>query len=309
MRRAAWAGLQDSVPRAAVLALHARVDGIQPDDWEHPSLAQLWGPRFSVFVVARRDLPVSSLGTLPDDARRRGRAVDLADQLEALLDGEAPTYSWAGRALGVHPNSLRYAGATGRVRIRWDGARQPTIWTVPPPVIDALDARRELARRWLHVAGPSTPASFGVGGHPATGRPGDVRRARAGACARWHAGGRGVDPRRRHRGRSVKRRRRSRLAPAPARILPSGDPYLLAADRELLVPDDANRRELWPPGTACPVGSWSTGSRRTWRRAGGRMRVRPWRRLARRQRLAVTTEAASLPLPGLKGAIHVDWDR
>ena len=201
MRRAAWAGLQDSVPRAAVLALHARVDGIQPDDWEHPSLAQLWGPRFSVFVVARRDLPVFSLGTLPDDARRRGRAVDLADQLEALLDGEARTYSWAGRALGVHPNSLRYAGATGRVRIRWDGARQPTIWTVPPPVIDALDARRELARRWLHVAGPSTPGAFSAwaGIPPRAGRA-MFDALGAGACARWHAGGRGVDPRRRHAG-------------------------------------------------------------------------------------------------------------
>ena len=102
----------------------------------------------------------------------------------------------------------------------------------------------------------------------------------------------------------------SRLAPAPARILPSGDPYLLAADRELLVPDDANRRELWPPGTVWPGGVMVDGELvGTWRRAGGRMRVRPWRRLARRQRLAVTTEAASLPLPGLEGAIHVDWDR
>ena len=44
--------------------------------------------------------------------------------------------------------------------IRWDGARQPTIWTVPRPEVDPRDARRELARRYLHVFGPATPAAF-----------------------------------------------------------------------------------------------------------------------------------------------------
>jgi len=44
LRRAAWAGLQDSMPRAALLSLHARIGGVEPSTWEHPSLAQLWGP-------------------------------------------------------------------------------------------------------------------------------------------------------------------------------------------------------------------------------------------------------------------------
>jgi len=30
LRRAAWAGLQDSMPRAALLSLHARVTGTEP---------------------------------------------------------------------------------------------------------------------------------------------------------------------------------------------------------------------------------------------------------------------------------------
>src|SRR5260221_6987960 len=42
LRRAAWAGLQDSMPRAALLSLHARVHEAEPSTWEHPSLAQLW---------------------------------------------------------------------------------------------------------------------------------------------------------------------------------------------------------------------------------------------------------------------------
>ena len=78
LRRAAWAGLQDSMPRAAVLSLHARVHGTGPDTWEDQSLVQLWGPRFSAYVVAARDLAVFSLGRLPDDPRGRRAAEDLA---------------------------------------------------------------------------------------------------------------------------------------------------------------------------------------------------------------------------------------
>src|ERR1051326_3317985 len=68
LRRAAWAGLQDSVPRAALLSIHARVEGTSPTTWEHPCLVQLWGPRFNDYVVASKDLAVFSLGRLPADA-------------------------------------------------------------------------------------------------------------------------------------------------------------------------------------------------------------------------------------------------
>src|SRR3984893_10482131 len=70
------------------------------------------------------------------------------------------SYGEAGRALGVHPNSLRYASPTGTILIRWQGARPPTIWTVPPPEIDRRDARLELARRYLDIYGPTTPEAF-----------------------------------------------------------------------------------------------------------------------------------------------------
>src|SRR5262249_16742575 len=52
LRRAAWAGLQDSMPRAALLSIHARMAGTEPASWEDPSLVQVWGPRFSAYVVA-----------------------------------------------------------------------------------------------------------------------------------------------------------------------------------------------------------------------------------------------------------------
>jgi hypothetical protein len=123
LRRAAWAGLQDSMPRAALLSIHARVEGTEPATWEDPSLVQLWGPRYNVFVVAAIDLPVFSLGTLPDDAKGRHRAEDLAARLNAVLGGARMSYGQAGHALGVHSNSLRYAAATGTLLIRWEGAR------------------------------------------------------------------------------------------------------------------------------------------------------------------------------------------
>ena len=66
----------------------------------------------------------------------------------------------AGKALGNIGNRLRYAATTGTVVIRWEGARAPTVWTVPPPEIDPRGARLELARRYLHIFGPTTPEAF-----------------------------------------------------------------------------------------------------------------------------------------------------
>src|SRR6476659_2453958 len=136
LRRAAWAGLQYSMPRAALLSIHARVEGTGPATWEDPSLVQLWGPRYSTYVVARSDVAVFTLGRLPDDARGRRIASDTAARLHAFLSGRPMTDRKVGEGLGVNPNSLRYAAPTGSVLIRWEGARAPVVWTVPPPEVD-----------------------------------------------------------------------------------------------------------------------------------------------------------------------------
>ncbi len=96
LRAAAWAGLQDSMPRAALLSIHARVEGTEPDSWEDPSLVQVWGPRFSAYVVAERDRAVFTLGRLPDHQPARRDAEQLADQLEELLDGRSMKCGEAG---------------------------------------------------------------------------------------------------------------------------------------------------------------------------------------------------------------------
>src|SRR4051812_3193534 len=172
LRRVAWAGLQDSVPRGAQIAIHARVRGAPADAWADPSLVQLWGPRFSVFVVAAEDHGIFALGTMPDDPKGRERAQDTAERLRAFLDGRRMTYSEAGHALGIPPNSIRYAAATGTVLMRWEGAGRPLVWTVPAPSITPEAARAELARRYLHVVGPQTPDGIAWWGgmKPARGR-------------------------------------------------------------------------------------------------------------------------------------------
>jgi hypothetical protein len=307
LRRAAWAGLQDSMPRAALLSIHARVEGTGPSTWEDPSLVQLWGPRYNVFVVAERDLAVFSLGTLPEDAKGLRRAEDLAVRLNAVLGGDRMTYGQAGHALDVHPNSLRYAAATGTVLIRWEGARLPTIWTVPRPEISARDARIELTRRYLHIYGPTTSGAFGKWA-------GISQRSAASA---FEALGGSLTPVRTPVGDAwilTRDEAAFRTAPgptAPARLLPSGDAYFLlyAADRELLVPDPGRRGELWTP-RVWPGGLLLSGEiAGTWRRAGTVVTVQTWRRLSRAEREAVTAETESLPLPGIDGRrIVVRWD-
>src|SRR3954454_10791167 len=118
LRQAAWAGLQDSMPRAALLSIHARVAGAGPSSWEDASLVQLWGPRFQVYVIAARDVAVFSLGRFPDDLKARRRAEDLAARLHAQRGGASTRYGGPGDALCRHDgNALRYAATTGTVLI------------------------------------------------------------------------------------------------------------------------------------------------------------------------------------------------
>ena len=306
LRRAAWAGLQDSMPRAALLSIHARVAGTQSDTWEDPSLVQLWGPRFSAYVVPARDLAAFSLGRYPDDAKGRQVAENLAARLKSNLADKRMGYRKAGDALGEPPNRLKYAATTGTVVMRWAGALQPTIWIVPRPEVEPHEARLELARRYLHVFGPGTPETFanwaGIG-------------ARAGLAAfdKLRAS---LIPVRTPIGdawiltRDEPTFRAASEAPAPARFLPSGDAYFLfwGADRELLVTDRARRQELWTsrvwPGALLVDGEIAG----TWRRAEAKVVIQSWRRLSQAARDAVEAEATSLPLPGLTTSISILWD-
>jgi hypothetical protein len=292
------------MPRAALLSIHARVEGTEPSTWEDPSLVQFWGPRYNSYVVAARDLAVFSLGR-PDDVKGRQLAEDLAVRLHALLGGTRMNYGEAGRALGVHPNALRYAAPTGRVMIRWDGRA----------AADHLDrpATRSRSERGPTRARTSVPARL----RPRRARGvrlvgGDIR---AGRRRPFGALRRSLTPVRTPIGdawilsRDEPALRRTVGPAAAARLLPSGDTYFLfqGADRELLVADPDRRRALWTPRVwpgGLLVGGEVVG---TWRRVHGTVTVQTWRRLSRPVRDAVEAEAQSLPLPGIS-EILVRWD-
>ena len=307
LRRAAWAGLQDSMPRAALLSIHARMCGTKPGSWEDPSLVQVWGPRFSTYVVAKRDLAIFTLARLPDQSGPLKRAEDLAARLQSALAGRRMLHGAAARAMGVKPPSLlRYAAPTGTVLIRWDGSRQPEVWNVPAPAMDRYEARLELARRYLQVFGPATPESFtrwagigllsGIEAFETLGK--SLTQVRTPIGEAWILS----------RDEAL-----FRAAPgpaAPARLLPSGDTWFLlqGADRQLLVPKESHRSALWTsrvwPGALLVEGE-TIG---TWRRAAHTLTIQPWRRLSLAQREAVEAEAESLPLPGIDRPMDVHWD-
>lgn len=306
LRRSAWVGLTDSGPRAALLSLHARVAGTGADALADPALVQVWGPRFSAYVVAAQDRAVLTVGRLPATGARRRLAEDLAARIETFLAGRELPYAEVGRGIGEHHNRLRYASTTGRVLIRWDGAHQPTIRAAPRPEIEEHDARLELVRRFLHVFGPATPEGLrrwaGIGA--------------ASAARAFAALGPELSPVRSLAGDGWIRAadeasfRAGPDRPALARLLPSGDPFFLlwGPDRELLVPDPARRSALWTsrvwPG-AVLVGGEVVG---TWRRSVETVTVTPWTALGADVRTAVEQEAASLPLPGPRRPVELRWD-
>ena len=293
------------MPRAAVLSLHARVEGVQPSSWEDPALVQVWGPRFSVYVVPADAVAPFTLGRLDEPGSSRRKAQDIAHRMAVVLGGRRMRDRDLAVGLGIG-NAIRYAAPTGRFLIRWEGARAPEIWEVPAPAVSSDEARLDLARRYVHIFGPTSAEAFakwaGISG--ASGRTafealtGELMPVGIPIGDRWILS-------------SDESTARAAPAPAaPARLLPSGDTFYLlwGTDRELLVPDAARRGELWTsrvwPG-AVQVDGEIVG---TWRRANEKVSIQAWRTLTAAERETVEEEAASLPLPGAQGRIAVRWD-
>jgi hypothetical protein len=304
LRQAAWAGLQDSVPRSALHSLHARVEGVAADALDDPALAQVWGPRFTAYVVPADAHAAFTLGRLPVTGSLPRRSEDYAARAASFLAERRLAVDEVAAALGIG-NGIRYASLTGTILIRWHGARQPTIWTVPRPPMSAAEALQELVRRYLHVYGPSTVEAFvrwgGVELPLAAAAFEALRPAllsvRTPLGDAWLLAD------------DEAAIRKPLARTDAARLLPSGDSYYLlwGADRSLLVPAARQRPLLWTsrvwPGAVLLAGE-IVG---TWRRSTATLMVEPWRRLTTAQRSAVEAEAATLPLPGVIGDIRVTW--
>ncbi|HEX6655152.1 MAG TPA: crosslink repair DNA glycosylase YcaQ family protein [Candidatus Limnocylindria bacterium] len=305
LQLAAWAGLQDSVPRSALHSLHARVSGVNAETWEDPALVQVWGPRYTAYVVPADAHAAFTLARMPDKGRMPARAEGIAERAARHLRGRRLPADALAQSLGIG-NDIRYAGLTGTILIRWAGARQPTVWNVSRPAITADEALQELIRRYLHVYGPSTIWAFA--------RWAGIDELRA--IAKFEAMAPKLLGVRTPLGEAWLLAQdeaaiRRRVKPADSvRLLPSGDPYYLlwAADREFLVADAARRGALWTtrvwPGALLLDGEIAG----TWRRAGAVVAVSPWRRLAAADRQRVEAEAATLPLPDVTDSARVQWD-
>lgn len=184
--------------------------------------------------------------------------------------------------------------------------RLPVPAGLPTPGSLVAAARLEMARRHLHVSGPSTAASFAAWAgvtprHAATtyaALAGSLVPVRTPLGDAWALA---VDE---------GRLRAAADGPAaPVRLLPGGDAFTLlqGAERELLVPDPLLRSTLWTsrvwPGALLVDGEIAG----TWRRSGATITVQPWTDLPRPAREAIDAEAASLPLPGHHGQVRTRW--
>ncbi len=308
---AAFAGLQDSSPRSAVLALHARVTHVSPSAWKDSRFVQVWGPRGAVYVVPSHDVAVFTLGRLPRNPVLRASVRVAAEKAERAFRARKAQSKRAlsDRAGEANFRELRIASMTGAVRIEWDGAT--TSWRLVEPPTEAPEAARlELARRFLRSVGPSTPKEFAWWTGGWAGSFGSATRGElSDAQQTFHSLERelveiDVEGRKRWALR-IDRSRLERAVPVEAvRLLPPGDPYLASADRALLVPLTRFRSELWPksvwPG-ALMVNGEIVG---TWRRQVGRVTVREWRPLEPEVKEAVEVEVSRMPIESAKKEVR-----
>lgn len=316
LAQAAFAGLQDSAPRAALVALHARVEGVAPGDWADPSLVQIWHRAGTVFVIPAADRWVWALGAWPRDPEEGARLERLAAAARSFMDGrsEAGPRDVARAVPSVqHHHQVRAICRAAGLTSRWD-ARTTVVLEAPPVEGDLEDARLALARRFFRSLGPADAAGFQRW----------ARVSRADATATVDAlGPELVEVGVAGRPRGILRDDAEALhAASPVRSgrgLPLGlDPYL-QADRDLIAPDPDRRAWAWVPPEEPSAATSSRPRfpsgvvladgeiRAFYRRQQHTVTVVPFEPLSPRHRDAVEREAHSLPIPGCAGHMRVVW--
>ncbi|HVX45031.1 MAG TPA: crosslink repair DNA glycosylase YcaQ family protein [Mycobacteriales bacterium] len=286
---AAHVALQDTVPRSALLSLHARVSGCEPAAWEDPRLVQTYSPRAAVHVVPERDLGVFTIGRLPDDPEERRATEDLAERICRVAGPD-----WMDRRdlpAELQPE-LRRAVTTGRLVIRWD-TRSIRIRQVPPPAIERDDARLELCRRHIHAFGPTNPVALAWWAGISTADARNTWERLAGELIEVT-----VDEQPAWILAADEPAVRSAEPAAGVRLLPAEELRLFGVDRTRTFV--APSREAVPPfyDTFHPhglvVGGRVVGS---WGRRQGAVDIRVGAQCPARVRSAIEAEALSLPIP------------
>lgn len=305
LTRAAYAGLQDTLPRAGVIGLHARVEGVESTSWDDPSLCQIWFRGGADYIIPRSDIGIFTLGSRPRDEVICAAADAVADRVVGHLAGRQIRVREVQEALGFdHPMAIRSTGITGRVLIRWN-ASLIWVYACEPPDIDVQDARLELARRYLHWLGPQTVERFAwwAGIKPRDAKvTWDALRSELEVVE--------LDGRERF----VLERDADALRDATpvegVRLVHNDDP-LLKDDHQLIAPDAERRRRLYPRGKESPgyavcallVDGDVAG---VWQRQQRKVTIHPWRKLSKKVRVEIEAEALSFPIAA-RSAASVSW--
>ncbi len=135
------------------------MEGVGPDGWSAPDLAQVW-LRWAAYIVPRADADVFTLGAMPRDSDHAAALNRLATDLLRALGGRPKSYAEI-EAAGFDLSLVRLAGPTGRVLIRWDASTTEVI-PADAPRSDPEQARLELARRFLRWHGPASERQFAI---------------------------------------------------------------------------------------------------------------------------------------------------
>lgn len=311
-------GVQDTGPDGGLWALALR--GVTPEPGE---LATVWSVRGAPHLYRRADLPAVAAATAPfSEADAAKRVFDAAKPLRAAgipVLTALDTVAAAMRSIAAEPvvkgemsrrltetldaPYLRYCrpcGATHtfeqpfrlaalRAGLELQPGTSPPVLQPVPGFAAAAEVpeRFDVVRAYLRLLGPATPQ------HVAGYLDAPVKEVRG----HWPADAVEVD---------VEGERRWTLdadaaagdPPPVTRLLGPFDLFLQARDRELLVPDAARRKELWPvlgrPGAVLSgadlVGAWRP------RRAGSALTVavEPWVRVTTALRAAVEEQAERL---------------
>ncbi len=332
-------GVQETNVGSARLALAARLPAGYVDPLADPALTLLWSLRGAPHLHRTADLPAlaTALWPLSDaDAVARLAAeraalkaagiggleafTAVAEALREAVDGRPTTkgeashgvttrlsaaYSYDCRsctATHVYGGLFQLVGLPAGVRLD-PGAATTTLLPVAdrPPIPGAAAGTDALLRAYLRLHGPSTPAVAAgyLGSKKTSVRPAwpdDLVEVSVDGQQTWIA----------------QDRADALLDAEPAagvtRLLPPYDPFLQARDRDLLVPDEAHRKQLWRilanPGAVLADGEL----RGTWRaKVGAKGRVdvtvTPFAPLAARTRTAIDAEAERVA--SVRGAADV----
>jgi Winged helix DNA-binding domain len=235
------------------------VGGIGIDD---ASLREKFGRGAAKALAAAGIRPIDALNRVVEAAHAElAGGVRGTSELSAAMTARLPEPMslWCERcgSRHIHESLFRLPGAVGvsciaprsgrevcYVRVdQWLGREVPAVGSPA-----ARDAGRELLRRFLRCYGPTTPGDFAdwTRTGAADARQRFTELADDLLEVSWDG-----------RTGSVLRddidELRGARTPSGVRLLPPNDPYLLARDRAMLIPDPAKRKVVWPslsaPGT------------------------------------------------------------